>query len=250
MPAVLPSHATPLTGDNTIIIEAAAGAAQSVVAGNLTPHRYSSGRDHPTFQGDDLLSSAALHQIASLALAAERIFSAPQDLEWGMSGGQLYVLQSRPITTAASAQAFFSEPSDPDIVWTAGFLNERFPAPVSPLGWSILRPLIEQFALRDTLRFLGTPDADSWPLTRLWRGHPYTNMRVFQTIYKVFPDFLLPEDAQRLFINRDANVRLEVPFPLRSVRSTFSCRHGKRIRRGCSQLVTSAQRPSMGIVQR
>ncbi|MBI5031080.1 MAG: hypothetical protein HZB51_11170 [Chloroflexi bacterium] len=100
-----------------------------------------------------------------------------------------------------------------DNLWTSGFFNERFPAPISPLGWSLIGPLIEELALRDPLRFLGYPDADKIPLTRLWRGHPYANALAFHIFYKVFPDFILPEDANRYFPNGDVGLRKRAPYP-------------------------------------
>lgn len=100
-----------------------------------------------------------------------------------------------------------------EILWTSGFFNERFPAPISPLGWSLLQPLIEELALRDPLRFLGYPEAETIPLTRLWRGHPYANVRAFQIIYKVFPDAILPEDAYRYFPEGEVALRNRAPYP-------------------------------------
>ena len=104
---------------------------------------------------------------------------------------------------------------DKDILWTSGFFNERFPAPISPLGWSLIGPLIEELALRDPLRFLGYPAADKIPLTRLWRGHPYANMLAFHIFFKCFPDFILPEDAYRYFPNGDVGLRQRAPYPRR-----------------------------------
>lgn len=100
-----------------------------------------------------------------------------------------------------------------EILWTSGFFNERFPAPLSPLGWSLLQPLIEELALRDPLRFLGYPEAETIPLTRLWRGHPYANVRAFQIFYKIFPDFILPEDAYRYFPDGNVVLRKSAPYP-------------------------------------
>jgi phosphohistidine swiveling domain-containing protein len=100
-----------------------------------------------------------------------------------------------------------------EILWTSGFLNERILAPISPLGWSHISPFIEELALRDPLRFLGYPAAETMPLTRLWRGLPYVNARAFHIFYKVFPDFLLPEDAYRYFPNGDVSLRRRAPYP-------------------------------------
>ncbi len=81
--------------------------------------------------------------------------------------------------------------------WTAGFLNERFPAPVSPLGWSVVGALFERYALRDPLRFMGYPAAETIPATRLVHGHPYTNVLIFQILYNPFPAARVPADAVR-----------------------------------------------------
>ncbi len=82
-----------------------------------------------------------------------------------------------------------------DVLWTAGFFNERFPAPVSPLGWSVVGSLVEQIALREPLAYLGSHSLDSSPILKLYQGHPYVRVAVLQTLYKPFPDALVPEDA-------------------------------------------------------
>ena len=45
------------------------------------------------------LSDDEVTKVFSLALEAEELFGSPQDVEWTFSGDELYVLQSRPITT-------------------------------------------------------------------------------------------------------------------------------------------------------
>ncbi len=105
-----------------------------------------------------------------------------------------------------------SRPAE-DILWTSAFLNERFPLPVSPLGWTLIKEPLEDLAFREALRYLGVPGAEEWPLTRLYRGYPFVNVAVFQAVYKVFPDFLLPEDAQRFFPGGDTRLRNAIPWP-------------------------------------
>jgi phosphohistidine swiveling domain-containing protein len=100
-----------------------------------------------------------------------------------------------------------------EILWTSGFFNERFPAPISPLGWALVGPLILDIALRDPLRFLGYPQSETVPLVKFWRGHPYSNALAFQIFYKVFPDWILPEDTYRYFVDGDASIRKHAPYP-------------------------------------
>ncbi len=114
----------------------------------------------------------------------------------------------------AAAEHFFTQviPGD-DYLWTGGYLNERFPRPVSPLGWSVVGGLTEELAFRDPLRYLGCRGLEGLPLTKLYRGHPYTNVAVFQIFYKVFPDAVLPDDAVRYFPGGDTRLRAEAPYP-------------------------------------
>lgn len=53
----------------------------------------------PLRQEQPCLGHEQLRALARLALAAEAHFGSPQDLEWALAGGRMYLLQSRPITT-------------------------------------------------------------------------------------------------------------------------------------------------------
>lgn len=97
--------------------------------------------------------------------------------------------------------------------WTSGFLDERLVEPVSPLGWSVLREGLEEIAFAEPLRMLGVDPDALRPLTRLWNGHPYANVAVYEALYKLFPDWLLPEDARRFFPDGDTARRKRAPRP-------------------------------------
>lgn len=108
-----------------------------------------------------------------------------------------------------------------EILWTAAFLNERFTSVVSPLGWSFVGALFEQLALRDPLRFMGFPDAEKIPATRLWHGHPYVNVALFQIFYKPFPNAFVPADAVRYFPNGDVRMRKRASYPTSILQPRF-----------------------------
>ena len=103
--------------------------------------------------------------------------------------------------------------SDSEALWTAGFFNERFPAPVSPLGWSLVGSLVERIALREPLGYLGSHALDRIPILKLYQGHPYVRVAVLQTLYKPFPDALVPEDAARYFPGGDVSLRRQAAYP-------------------------------------
>jgi len=232
----------PATGQHSVVMEAAWGLGGTVVGGTADVDRYIVSTEtlaeiEPPviahkLQKQILAAQGGLHnaevpaeardtrvltlvqvrQVAEAALALERHLGCPQDIEWAFAEGHLHVLQSRPITT--SAQSFFTDiiPDDRS-TWTSGFLNERFALPVSPLGWSVIKELLEELAFRDPLRYLGVRDMEQLRITKLYRGHPYVNLFVFQTLYRVFPDSLLPEDAYRYFPEGNTELRFQVKYP-------------------------------------
>jgi rifampicin phosphotransferase len=205
----------PLTGAETVVIEAAPGLGEHVVSGMAEVERYTVDRgkvvaSHSLRHGN--LTADHVQEIAKTTIALERFFGAPQDVEWGFWKGALYLFQSRPVTV--SSGSFYTEIlHGDDHLWTSGFLNERFPQPVSPLGWTLIRELLEPLALRDPLRYLGCSMPLEFPVVKLYRGHPFVNVSVFQRLYKLFPDFLLPEDARRFFPGGDTRLRHQVKVP-------------------------------------
>ncbi len=203
----------PLGGDG-VVIEAVHGLAEAVVQGTGEITRYTVDRRSLVYRqiGDDVLSPAQVWRVVETALVLEAHFGGAQDLEWGIWNGALYLFQSRPVTT--KAERFFTQTiPDDDYLWTGGYLNERFPRPVSPLGWSVVGGLTEALAFRDPLRYLGYPHLNRLPLTKLYRGHPYTNVAVFQILYKVFPDSVVPDDAVRYFPDGDTSLRKAASYP-------------------------------------
>jgi phosphohistidine swiveling domain-containing protein len=206
----------PLDGSPEVVVEAVPGLGEELAAGRVGGERYRVDRSEtaapvPAAPGC-LLHGDWLARVVALAREAENLLGAPQDVEWGLQGDLLYLFQSRPITVRPAS--FFSDhlPGD-TYLWTAGFFNERFPRPVTPLGWTLLRELLVPLALHDPLRFLGVPEKAIPPLVKLTRGHPYANVAAFQMLYAVFPDRLLPADAYRYFPGGDASLRHRVAYP-------------------------------------
>lgn len=97
------------------------------------------------------IPSRALRALAQLAKRAAAAFGGPQDIEWAIDdGGAVWLLQSRPITTATG------RPTGP--VLGTGPLAETFPDPLSPLEADLwLAPMRE--GLEHALRLTGTTSA-------------------------------------------------------------------------------------------
>lgn len=92
--------------------------------------------------------SSVLRRLAGLAASAARTFGGPQDIEWAVDrDGELWLLQSRPITTATGAAR--------GPVLGTGPVAETFPDPLAPLEVDLwLAPLRE--GLRHALRLTGS----------------------------------------------------------------------------------------------
>ncbi|MFW6448539.1 MAG: phosphoenolpyruvate synthase [Halobacteriota archaeon] len=123
----------PSTGDERMIVEAAWGLGEAVVSGAVSPDNYVVDRETgevletmvatkkimherdeetrstvevtvPEDRRDRrVLSEADLERMRELAREIEAHYGRPQDVEWAMVDAELYVLQSRPITTITEA---------------------------------------------------------------------------------------------------------------------------------------------------
>jgi len=177
----------PVTGDRSCFtVEACWGLGEALVSGNTDPDHYE--LDRATFRLRNQIYGRQYHavqcadgggvrtvpvpgparrgpclnaeQLASLArtgLLIEEHFGCPQDIEWAMDAnprspdrsGNIYFLQSRPITvlrpsTASSAEFEPWESPVPGAIWVrqSGGVVEHLPTPASPLFATGQLPLI------------------------------------------------------------------------------------------------------------
>ena len=114
----------PLTNNrDQISIEAAYGLGETVVSGTITPDQYlvskkgfkiedkyiveqtwqltKEGRIKISrdFQKKQKLDNKKIVELATIGLRLEEHYGKPQDIEWGVEKGKIYILQTRPITT-------------------------------------------------------------------------------------------------------------------------------------------------------
>ncbi len=186
-----------------IMIEAYYGSGAEIVGGQVNPFQYRVHRRTLEIESDSvqsvplLFSKDKLAKIAQTGLNIEKSFGVPQDIEWAFLQDKIYILQSRPITTVAKKQV------TPDgKLWSNYFFGERFPQPVSPLGWSVLKPLIEKNAFREPLHFLGFHEIARAKITKCFSGRPYTRLKVFQALHSLFPTAYVSSDKRKLFYER------------------------------------------------
>ena len=93
----------PITGrKDRMMIEAVYGLGEAVVSGEVTPDQYvvdRKGREKKSqTPHGGVLSADELARISEVAVQLETTNGAPQDIEWAIYQGDVYLLQSRPIT--------------------------------------------------------------------------------------------------------------------------------------------------------
>jgi phosphohistidine swiveling domain-containing protein len=131
----------PATGASDFVINLANGRGTHVVEGEAATQYFISRLDptapprrvEPSGGGGPAGPPATLtpSQITALTTAVTRIetvFGLPQDVEWAIKGGQLYILQARPITRISHLR-----------LWDSSNIAESFPGIVLPLTFSIAR---------------------------------------------------------------------------------------------------------------
>jgi rifampicin phosphotransferase len=137
--------ANPLTGDrDEVVITAVRGLGERLVSGEAVgDHWVVRGQDAVCRDGrEGAITAPQAVAIATLARRVERSFGSPQDIEWAIADGQLFLLQARPMT-AVPEPAAWTPPAKG--WWLRNFrFGEWLPEPVTPLFADWLLPVLER----------------------------------------------------------------------------------------------------------
>ncbi|MGH8528802.1 MAG: PEP/pyruvate-binding domain-containing protein [Nevskiales bacterium] len=169
----------PVTGAREFVIEAAQGLGEMLVGGRATPARYRLADDGALIEfqpgqqtqalvlgadgrvtprpldvpqlGADCLSQAALTALMELGRRCEEVYGAPQDLEWAIEDGALFLLQSRPITTLGDpvfekllrSRNVLNGDAGAGVLWSRVNVGEAIPGTVRALTAGFHRDSIE-----------------------------------------------------------------------------------------------------------
>lgn len=186
--------ADPLSGDpGVVVVDANHGLGESVVGGHVTPDTLRIARgartvlerrlgskamrtdlvpggsrtvpQAPELAGAFALSDAEALAIADRALRIEQEEGRAVDVEWAIADGELFVLQSRPVTTTVGAGSAGPVPEgfrpeldtriDPAFpLYSNGNISEVLPGCITPLAFSTVAPTIDH-SFRAQLRETG-----------------------------------------------------------------------------------------------
>lgn len=143
--------ADPRTGErDVVLVEAVAGTAERLVAGEVAPERIRLTAARTTREGPPVLSDEDLRRVAELTRTAARVFGSPQDVEWAFDGDRLFLLQSRPIT------ALPAEPIPIPLDLPDGpYMRDDHHGVLSPLGFAWFKPYAD--AMCESMKAIGLP---------------------------------------------------------------------------------------------
>ncbi len=172
----------PATGAEEVAIEACEGLSDELLAGRK-----------PALPASHPLLQKYSGEIERVARAIQRHFGAPQDIEFAIENGVLYILQSRPITRINFAPGTGE--------WTnADFRDGGVSCDVcTPLMWS-LYDFIWEASLKGFLREIKLLDGD-FQAGRMFFGRPYWNLGAVKQCLAKLPGFVERE------FDRDLNVQ-------------------------------------------
>jgi pyruvate,water dikinase len=204
-----------------ILIESSYGLGEAIVLGKVTPDRFvldkqslkitdrtisvkqyvvatlaRDGRGQTGARDAASLTDAQVEELAQLGLRVEAYFQRPCDIEWAISGGKFYLLQSRAIK-GLDKRAAGVEPAEHErmrreeiaalaakarpggTVWARYNLAEILPEP-TPMTWAIVRRFMSgRGGFGQMYRDLGfdpDPSLDEEGIYDLVCGRPYCNL--------------------------------------------------------------------------
>lgn len=209
--------ANPVTGQRgMVVVSAVAGLGDRLVSGETDAETYHVDRSNtithisPTSEhSTPLLRAAQIHAIAHLARRAERHCHRPQDIEWAIQDDQLYLLQSRPITTLEH----LPDPDSTFTIWDNSNIAESYGGITTPLTYTFARGAYEA-VYRQFCRMMGVSERAIAQQEQTFRcmiglvqGRIYYNLLNWYRVLALLPGFTV----NRRFMEQMMGVREELP---------------------------------------
>ena len=155
------------------------------------------------------LTDDEVRAVAELVRQSGRHLGCPQDIEWGIEDGRLYLLQSRPITTIAG----MADPDGALTLWDNSNIAESYGGVTTPLTFSFARRAYEE-VYRQFCRLMRVPaatiaahDNTFRRMLGLIRGRVYYNLLSWYQVLAMLPGFTV----NRRFMEQMMGVREGLP---------------------------------------
>ncbi len=232
--------ANPITGQRHFaIVSAVSGMGDVLVSGECDADAFHVNREGEIVMqklagNSAVLSDQQIKEIASMVGACNQHFNRPQDIEWAIENGQLWLLQSRPITT-------LSKIADPDgglNLWDNSNIAESYGGVTSPLTFSFARRAYEE-VYRQFCHLMLVPKAtiESHDQTfkhmlGLIRGRVFYNLLNWYRVLAMLPGFKM----NRRFMEQMMGVKEGLPASLLAELASVS--QGEKLSDSLNLLIT------------
>lgn len=176
---VEPDHAgvlftvDPLNGDfSRMVGNFVEGIGEKLVSGQVSAQEFSISRPAGKYSGPEMIKKPAggLYQMAK---NIENLMGCPQDIEWAVARGKVYILQARPITTLNGfdpVNAVWNDSMKGNFLWSATNLMEASPNVLTPFTASLLPYLTSRGGPSLTVK--------NFPINGIIGGRFYVNLSV------------------------------------------------------------------------
>ncbi len=165
------------------------------------------------------LTNQQIIRLSQISSQIERIFKAPQDIEWAIDqDDKIYILQSRPITSLESIK------HEDDVYWTRGYSDDYWNDCCTPLFFDLLGDPLTNIVSVELNNIMGYKDIDT-NLLKLYHGHVYFNLNVLRNRVKYeIPKIFRNEDLLNYFPEGSGHYGKETMknLPFRIFRRIFS----------------------------
>ncbi|WP_242059763.1 PEP/pyruvate-binding domain-containing protein [Oscillatoria sp. FACHB-1407] len=155
------------------------------------------------------LTDEQVQVIARLVRDVEQRFERPQDIEWAIEQGELYLLQARPITNLVK----IADPDGALTLWDNSNIVESYGGVTTPLTFSFARRAYEE-VYRQFCRIMGVSkgaiadhDITFRRMLGLIQGRIYYNLLSWYRVLALLPGFTV----NRRFMEQMMGVREELP---------------------------------------
>jgi len=209
--------ADPVSGrQDRLVISAIKGLADKLVNGEVDGENYSIQTPNNRLIDEPktpLLNEQDIEKIAVMCAKIEELYGAAQDIEWAFAGDELYLLQSRPITSQLRPAPLIDSAK---IVFDNSNIIESYPGFVSPLTFSfaqysyarVYRQFVSLLGVKPDIVRENSAVFDNM-LSRI-NGRVYYNLLNWYRALALLPGFSINRDHMEVMMGVDAPLPVEI----------------------------------------
>ncbi|MCY3410287.1 MAG: hypothetical protein INQ03_01510 [Candidatus Heimdallarchaeota archaeon] len=158
------------------------------------------------------ISEEQIRQLISIAQHIENHYGAPQDIEWAFENSNLFIIQTRPITTNVNLK------DEDEYFWTRGYADDYWNDPVSNLFYDLLGAPLIDIVNNELNSIMGYRWGDL-PLLKLHKNHVYFNLQILKRkVENEIPGFIRGDDVLIYFPEEEMeygkSVMKKLPFKI------------------------------------